>query len=131
MAVIDTDVLIDFLKDQNDAKEILQKLLENETLYVTPINEYELLKGAHLSKHPQKHIGEVERFLSKFQLLILDKKSIDIAATTFSDLAKQGQKISDLDVLIASICISNNETLVTRNVKHFSRIPELDLYKQE
>jgi len=37
------------------------------------------------------------------------------------------QPLGDLDLLIASIVLTVNETLVTKNVRHFSRIPNLKL----
>lgn len=33
--------------------------------------------------------------------------------------------IEDADLLIASIAVSNDETLLTKNVKHFERVPLL------
>ncbi|MCP4148878.1 MAG: type II toxin-antitoxin system VapC family toxin [bacterium] len=32
-----------------------------------------------------------------------------------------------MDLMIASICLANNVTLVTNNLKHFSRIEELPI----
>jgi predicted nucleic acid-binding protein len=36
--------------------------------------------------------------------------------------------IPDTDLLIAATALAENLTLVTRNVRHFNRIPELKLY---
>jgi len=128
MAIVDTDVLIDAMKAENDAKDLLLKIVEKEPLYITQINEYELYKGAHLSEH-KEHIEQVKKFLSGFQVFVLNIDSIAIAARTFSELSKKGELIDDFDILIASICIANNQKLVTRNIKHFSRIPGLKLHK--
>lgn len=35
--------------------------------------------------------------------------------------------IGDPDLLIASIALSNKQVLVTRNKKHFERVPELEV----
>jgi len=35
--------------------------------------------------------------------------------------------IGDLDLLIASIALSNRQALLTRNKKHFERVPGLEL----
>ncbi|MDP3724059.1 MAG: type II toxin-antitoxin system VapC family toxin, partial [bacterium] len=42
-------------------------------------------------------------------------------------LEKKGQKISDFDLLIASTALVYDLTLATRNKRHFSRIPRLQL----
>ena len=38
---------------------------------------------------------------------------------------RSGQTIQDFDILIASITLVHGGVLVTNNVKHFKRIPEL------
>ena len=42
-------------------------------------------------------------------------------------LEQQGTRLSDMDLLIASIALDNNLILVTSNLKHFSRIPGLKI----
>lgn len=43
------------------------------------------------------------------------------------DLASSGQPISAVDSLIAAAALRHGFTLVTRNVRHFDRIPNLSL----
>ena len=40
-------------------------------------------------------------------------------------IVDSGKPIKTADVLIASIAINNNKTLITRDVKHFSKIKNL------
>jgi predicted nucleic acid-binding protein len=40
-------------------------------------------------------------------------------------LEKQGLTISDMDALIGSVALERDELLVTRNPRHFQRIPGL------
>jgi len=42
-------------------------------------------------------------------------------------LRKEGMLISQADILIAGVAKSNNLVLVTNNVSHFDRIPELEI----
>ena len=42
---------------------------------------------------------------------------------------RQGQLIPDLDLLIAATALHHDLTLLTRNIRHFNRIPELRLYQ--
>ena len=60
-------------------------------------------------------------------IIILDLKvdDIKIYAKIPAELRKKGEKIGDFDELITSITISHNETLITRNIRHYERIPEI------
>ena len=40
-------------------------------------------------------------------------------------LEKQGQKIGDMDMLIAATALDEDLILVTGNTDHFSRVPDL------
>jgi predicted nucleic acid-binding protein len=45
-----------------------------------------------------------------------------------ADLRRRGQLIPDLELLIAATALHHDLTLLTRNVRHFDRIPELRRY---
>ena len=130
MVVVDTDILIDFLNSKQGAPELITNLINSgEILFITQINEYELLKGAFGSKHSDRHVPQLRELLSHFKYILLDPKSIELGAQIHASLLKEGNTLGDFDILIASMCIIKNQKLLTRNVKDFSRIKELDLYK--
>lgn len=43
------------------------------------------------------------------------------------DLRRAGNLIPDMDLLIATTAVTHGLTLMTRNVRHFQRIPDLAL----
>lgn len=47
------------------------------------------------------------------------------AADIYASLKSQGKLISDADILVAAIAVSNNLVLVTNNTSHFTRVEEL------
>ena len=53
----------------------------------------------------------------------------DGAVRAFKRLEKQKalKKIGHADLLVASVALANHATLVTRNLRHFRQIPNLDL----
>jgi predicted nucleic acid-binding protein len=58
------------------------------------------------------------------------EESVIVSLNRLSDalhvaLKKSGTIIADMDLMIASIAIENNCTLLTNNLKHFERISEL------
>ena len=48
-----------------------------------------------------------------------------IFAELRSDLRRQGQLISDFDLLIAATAVHKGLTLITRNRRHFERVANL------
>ena len=65
----------------------------------------------------------MKNLLSRFHILDLDYGS----ATLWGELAEKlkSNGIGDLDLFIASIALANGHTLITRNIKHFERMPGL------
>ncbi len=53
---------------------------------------------------------------------------MDQFAVLRADLRRRGQLIPDLDLLIAATALSHDLALLTRNVRHFARIPGLRIY---
>jgi tRNA(fMet)-specific endonuclease VapC len=47
------------------------------------------------------------------------------------ELRRAGMIIGDFDLLIAATALHHKLTVVTRNVRHFQRIPELALYQPD
>jgi len=127
MVCIDSDILIDFIRDKDSAIEKIRLLRgKDERLCVSSISSFELLKGAYRSGR----IDEVERmirFLSNFCILDFDMDSSGKSAEIFEKLKSGGVALDVLDVMIAATCITNEEVLLTGNKKHFERIEGLEL----
>ena len=66
-------------------------------------------------------------FLANFKILELAKYASEIFAKTKASLKSQGNIIADMDLMIASIALSHQFTLVSNNTKHFQRVEKLDL----
>lgn len=126
--VIDTDILIYFLKGR---KEVIEKLVKIPTdcLYTTRVNYTELLYGAYNSSRLKKNLAAIEPFLDSFRILEFDEGSSKIFAKTKAQLKKRGKIIADMDLMIASITLNHGFSLVSNNIKHFERIDKLDLVR--
>jgi len=124
--ILDSDILIYFLKGE---KDIIQKVisLPKDDLYITIINYAELLYGIYNSNKITQNKEKILPFLDNFKLLQFDKNASVIFAKLKAKLKKQGQIIADMDLMIASIAISNKATLFTNNLKHFKRIEKLEI----
>lgn len=125
--IIDTDVLIDFLRKDEKAVKIINELKnKNEELKTTSINSFELIKGA-LRSNNKDAILTLSKLFGTIAILNFDFQASEKAAEIFENLRVKGELIDPLDLQIASIVILHNEVLLTRNLKHFKRINELKI----
>lgn len=127
MVCIYSDVLINFLRNKPEGIKAIQDI-KNATpeLITTSVNSFELFKAVNdFSKLDETTTAG---FLNNFTILDFDLESSKKAAEIFNTLKEKGELLDFADVMIASICIANNQPLLTENKKHFSRIPELEFH---
>lgn len=67
--------------------------------------------------------------LSRIDIVDFDYTSSEKAGDIINQLPKEGKLIDIKDIFIASIALSRNLKLITRNIKHFSGIPQLKVEK--
>ncbi len=84
----------------------------------------ELTVGATLSQS-QDETEKIKDLLSSMIVLPLDVNSAILAGSTDATLALAGETVGTVDIQIGSIAVANKEPLLTRNSKHFLRIPGL------
>ena len=125
---LDTDFLIDFLRNKKYAVEFVKNKEDKTELGTTTINLFELYCGAFNSKKIEK-IQLIDSLAERLTLLNLTKKTSKKAGEIYSILSKKGELIEFRDILIASITITNNYSLKTNNLKHFKKINGLVLEK--
>ena len=56
-----------------------------------------------------------------------DKKAAAVFSTLKADMQNKGTVVTDMDLMIASIALANGEKLISNNLKHFSKIENLNL----
>lgn len=69
----------------------------------------------------------LEMFLAPLEILPFDDASVWAYGKLRAELEKKGQPIGSMDTLIAAHALSLNATLVTNNVREFSRVDGLRL----
>lgn len=122
MILADTDALIDFLKGKGLAAQVRTEL-ERGRLCTSSINVFELFSGAHTKGQQDK----VQSLLAPMTILSLTEEAARCAAEIRRTLDRKGVGIGMGDSLIAGIAIHFNAKLLTRNLKHFERLPGLSL----
>ena len=124
--LIDSDILIYFLKGK---QEVIEKLsqIPIDDLYISRINYTELIYGAYNSSKINQNLKVIEPFLNNFKVLEFTQVSSLIFAKEKARLKKNGNIIADMDLMIASIAIENDCTLISNNIKYFDRVQNLEL----
>lgn len=129
MAVLDTDILIDLMRRRptpasRRAGDLIQRLQDSgERLTTTRFNVAELYVGAELSADPAREAERIDRALSPFPVLEFDDAAARAYGRINASLRRRGRSPGEMDLLIASIAISQREPLLTRNERHFSGVP--------
>jgi tRNA(fMet)-specific endonuclease VapC len=127
MVCFDTDFLIAYLQKDPDAIKKLEDLQaqDDPEAVTTTVNAAELWRGAYRSKEGQKEAAKVKRLLDSLELITLDRESARMVGEL--DAAIRSSPIGESDLLIASIALANKQALITKNKKHFERVPGLQV----
>jgi tRNA(fMet)-specific endonuclease VapC len=123
LILVDTDVLIDYLKGIQPAAERIRSYAALQSLCTSAVSCFELLSGADQGKQGE----EVRLLVSTLLVLPLDLESATRAAGVRRDLAARGLPIGMGDSLIAGIALASDLPLFTRNRKHFENVENLSL----
>lgn len=127
MVCLETSFLVDFLHGEEKAKVIMQDLQAgSEAITIAAPSIMEVISGAEL-EHTKKEKEKIFGLLSSITILSLDKYAAIMAGEIEAELIMAGETIPALDILIGAIAKSNNEILVTRNIRHFGKIKGLEI----
>ena len=123
--LIDTDVVIEYLRSKDRSATELIKLLQEHDVSLSSISEFELFLGAKTERHQ----NDLELLFSEVDVMPFDFGCGKIAATIWKDLQLLHQHLEIKDIFIASIAINNGVWLRTFNKKHFRGIKKLKMWE--
>jgi tRNA(fMet)-specific endonuclease VapC len=125
--LLDTNICIYLIKRK--PLKVLQKFNAYQVgdIGVSSITVAELEFGVQKSQFPSKNQTALTQFLLPLQIADFDHAAAVIYGNIRATLAKQGTPIGSLDTLIAAHALSLKVTLITNNLKEFSRVPNLKL----
>jgi len=125
--ILDTNICIYWLKQASEPLIRKVKSLELKSLAITNSVLAELYFGVYKSERVDENRRRLERFKKHLRIFPDDETSAQIFGRTKAFLYKKGRPVEDFDILLASIALANDCTLVTNNTNHFKRIPDLRL----
>jgi tRNA(fMet)-specific endonuclease VapC len=88
--------------------------------------ETELWAGVYHSGGKIERL-KVEKLLGTLEILQFDRRAAEASGRILGELGKAGRRIGDFDTQIAGHAIALHAHLVTKNPRHFSRVPGLKL----
>ena len=133
MAVLDTTCIIDWMKEirrdrAGKASAKFEELIErDEALRITVFTVGELYVGVAKGNKPAQEEQAIAAILEVFEVVDFEVSTAKIFGLLVGRLEMEGRAIADIDALIASIALERDELLVTRNLRHFARIPGLQV----
>jgi tRNA(fMet)-specific endonuclease VapC len=125
--LLDTNTCIRYLN--GSSINVLRKMqtVSNTDIFVCSVVKAELFYGAMKSNKSTQTLAKQQAFLSQFVSLPFDDKAANKYGRIRAELARLGTPIGPNDLMIAAIALANNLTLITHNLREFSRITGLNL----
>jgi predicted nucleic acid-binding protein len=124
--ILDTTVLIDLQRElRRDQPGAASRLLESsgdEPAFISFVTRMEFAEG-----FGDDGRLDCERFLSGFRTLWPDVETAWLAARTSRALRVAGEPIADHDLWISALALQHGRAVVSRNERHFKRVPGLSL----
>jgi len=121
--LVDTDILIDFLRQQKGVAEYLDSLGDWS---LSVVSGMELVAGAK----DRKEVSEIDIILSAYSAQPLSAEIGELGYNLMKSYAKSNGLDPD-DALIAATAIHEGRKLATKNRKHFEGIGALQIEAPE
>ena len=131
MIHLDTTFAVDLLREtrrrQPGPATAMRGLLETEPLRISVHVACELLAGAELSRNRARERQRVRLFCDAVDVAYPDARFAPVYGRVLASLQRAGDTVGTMDLLIATAAILDEAPLLTRNVREFSRIQELEV----
>lgn len=125
--LIDSDWVISYLSNRPDAVVLFNRLIQDD-IAISIVTYAEVYEGIYYGRDPQHAEVIFRQFIRGVRVIGITRTIARRFATIHGALRAQGLLIPPPDIFIAATAIHYNLPLVTRNVRHFQRIPGLTLH---
>ncbi len=125
--LVDSDWVVDWRLGAAKAVKLLASL-ERKGLAISLVTYGEVYEGVYYGRDSARSRRQLVDFLRGVDIVPLNRPIMQRFASVRGSLRRQEQLIGDADLLIAATALHHNLTLLTRNARHFQRVPELKLH---
>lgn len=119
-ALVDTSVVVDYLRGHPGAAELLEAERVVAPLHASEITRLEVLAGMR-----RREEEGTRALLSTFLWHPVDSEVAEEAGALGRQWLRSHHTIDSADLVIAATAIRNGSRLLTRNVRHFPMFPDL------
>jgi tRNA(fMet)-specific endonuclease VapC len=123
--LLDTNAVIGILRGRS--RSLLARYITVPRVRVctcSPVRA-ELLYGSLRSAKPVENRAKQEEFLDGLLSFDFDNRAAEAYARARAEVEASSGSLGAMDYAIAAIAIANDLTVVTHNVREFSRVPNL------
>ncbi len=112
--LVDTDVAIDFLRQRDYARELLEHWAGEGLLAISTLTHLEIYQGMKTGEE-----GASNAFLDGLISVVVDIPIARRAGTMLGELRSKGMTIGIADAIIAATALQFGAPLLTNNVEHY------------
>lgn len=127
MYMLDTNICIYLIKNNPPHVRFHFERLQPGDVILSSIVLAELMYGISKSQHKERNLAALEMFLMPLEIVQFDTHAAEKYGDIRAYLERSGQIIGGNDLLIAAHALSLDVTLVSNNIKEFTRISKLRL----
>jgi predicted nucleic acid-binding protein len=122
----DTDILSAVLR-RDPPLQLIRRIAQArpEEQFTTSVTLGELLYGVSKRGSPNLAVRVRDLIAAAAGVLPFDVGAAEVYGPLRASLESEGRGLDEPDLRIASIALSRGLTLITGNVRHFSRVPDL------
>jgi predicted nucleic acid-binding protein len=125
--LLDADWVIQALANRPHAVLTINRLAA-QRIAISIVTVAEIYEGAFGSANPEARLISYRGFLSRFRVLPLIDSIVERFAEIRAFLRHRGIHIPDFDIMVGATALHYDLTVLTYNVRHLERIPNLRIY---
>lgn len=124
--LLDTNICIYIINEKPG--KVLEKFAQYPVheFGISSITHAELQYGVQKSKHKKQNQNALDEFLTPLTILPFQGRDVVVHYGKIrAGLESKGMVIGPFDMLIAAYAVSLDMTIISNNIKEFSRVPDL------
>jgi tRNA(fMet)-specific endonuclease VapC len=126
--ILDAGFLVDLLRGDPGARAALEELERgSEALRVPAGALARVAEAMARSRHPPREAERLRALLSEAPSVAFDAEQALRVGRLLADAERAGEPLDVFEAMVAAAALERDETLLTRNVREFGRVPELRL----